>query len=272
MKTRIQSQNFGTERAVRFQMHHKRYIYPIHMHQYAELVIPIEEPLDITVDGNTETLNVGQAAFVFPFQPHSYYSTKINKLAMFVFSPSMIPDFFNQTSGKVGKGSVFIPKESTLNMFRSRIFEKGDFELFDIKGCIYLMLSDFLENTELCEGTQDSSIAVGVVDYINKNISEKITLSDIAGALGYNPNYLSQRIGEVFGINLCSLLANIRADTAKYLLLETTKTGLEICYECGFGSERSFHRQFKDITGSTPKEYRTKYRVSHINHGIIKYF
>ena len=272
MKTRIQSQNFGTERAVRFQMLNKRYIYPTHMHQYAELAICLGAPLKITVDGHTEELTKGNAAFVFPFQPHSYHSSCINDLALFVFSPSMIPDFFNNTTDKVGVGSVFTPKESTILMLRDRIFEKGDFELFDIKGCIYLMLSDFLENTELCESSQDSSIAVGVVDYVNKHITEKITLQNIAKALGYNPNYLSQRIGDLFGINLCSLISNIRADKAKYLLIETKKAGLEICYECGFGSERSFHRQFKEITGCTPKEYRAKYAVAKINRGIIKYF
>lgn len=272
MKTRIQSQNFGTERAVRFQLLDKVYTYPMHMHQYAELVICLGSPLSITVDGHTEELTQGKAAFVFPFQPHSYRSNCENHLALFVFSPSMIPDFFNNTIDKVGVGSVFTPKESTMAMFRDRIFEKGEFELFDIKGCIYLMLSDFLENTELRESSQDSSIAVGVVNYINKHITEKITLSTIAKTLGYNPNYLSQRIGDLFGINLCSLISNIRADKAKYLLIETKKTGLEICYECGFGSERSFHRQFKEITGSTPKEYRAKFTVSKINHGIIKYF
>ena len=272
MPIRIQSRNFGTERAVRFQMLDKIYTYPTHMHQYAELAICLGDSLNVTVNGKTECLSEGEAAFVFPFQPHSYFSKSRNKLALFVFSPSMIPDFFNTVAGKVGSSAVFSPKESTLAMFRSRILEKADFELFDIKGCLYLVLSDFLEKTELCEATTDNSIAIGVVDYINKHIADKITLSDISRELGYNQSYLSERIGELFGINLCSLIANIRADKARYLLVETKKTGLEICYECGFGSERSFHRQFKEITGSTPKEYRSKFQVSKINHGTIKYF
>ena len=272
MQIRIQTQNFGAERAVRFQMLEKIYTYPTHMHQYAELVICLGDSLNVTVNGATEVLATGQAAFIFPFQPHSYFSKTQNKLALFVFSPSMIPDFFNKVAGKVGALSVFTPRESTAATFRLRILEKENFDLFDIKGCLYLALSDFLENTELCEASRDNSIALGVVDYITKHITDKITLADIAKELGYNPNYLSERIGELFGINLCSLIANIRADKARYMLVETNKSGLEICYECGFGSERSFHRQFKEITGSTPKEYRSKFKVGKINHGIIKYF
>lgn len=272
MQIRIQSQNFSTARAVRFQMLDKVYTYPTHIHQFAELVICLGNSLNVTVNGNTEILHEGQAAFIFPFQPHSYFSKERNQLSLLVFSPSMIPDFFNKVAGKVGASSVFTPKESTLDTFRSRILEKSDFDLFDTKGFLYLTLSDFLENTELCEASADNSIALGVVDYVTKHITDKITLTDMARELGYNPNYLSERIGELFGINLCSLIANIRADKARYLLVETQKTGLEICYECGFGSERSFHRQFKEITGSTPKEYRSKFKVSKINHGIIKYF
>ena len=87
MQTIVQSSNFSAERAVKFQLLKKRYIYPKHIHQFAELVIPLENDLQITVDGKKEILKPGNAAFVFPFQTHSYYSAEINKLAIFVFSP-----------------------------------------------------------------------------------------------------------------------------------------------------------------------------------------
>lgn len=272
MKTRIQSQNFGNERAVRFQMLDKVYNYPNHIHQYAELVIPLEGELLITVDGNEERLSPGDAAFVFPFQTHSYSSKERNKLAIIVFSPSILPDFFSGNSGMVGELATFTPQTLTIDAFRNKIFDNKDFSLFDIKGCLYLMLGDFTENVHLKKSTGKSDISVCLVEYINRNITEEITLSDIASELGYNPNYLSRKIQEIFGMNLCNLIANIRADKAKYLLYETNKTGLEICYECGFGSERSFHRQFKAITGKTPKEYRSGIKIERMNHGILKHF
>ena len=273
MKTRVQSQNFSDERVVRFQLLNKVYTYPAHLHQFAELVIPLEESLEITVEEHTESLKPGNAAFIFPFQPHSYKSSKVNKLAIFVFSPYMIPDFFAKTDKQVGTRAVFTPKESTLLMFRDRIFAKNDMELFDIKGCIYLMLSDFLESVELCESSAKSEIATRVVSYIREHITDEITLPDIAKFLGYNQNYLSKCISDIFETNLCTLIANIRVDKARYLLFETDKTGLEICYDCGFGSERSFHRQFKAITGRTPKEYRNLFNSrGKINQGMMKYF
>ena len=272
MKTRIQSNNFGTERAVRFQMLEKVYNYATHIHQYAELAIPLSGALEITVENRTQRLAPGQAAFVSPFQPHSYKSSEINKLAIFVFSPSMLPDLFNKTHGKVGKATVFTPKQSTLALFEERIFDREDFDLFEIKGILYLTLSDYLCATELYENSVDGTLSAEIVAYISEHITNEITLGALSKTLGYNQNYLSGRIKEIFGINLCTLIASIRADKAKYLLIETDKTGLEICYECGFGSERSFHRQFKTITGFTPKEYRSGLIYNKVNYGVIKYF
>ena len=266
MQTIIQSQNFGNERAVRFQLLKKVYSYPKHIHQFAELAIVLEGEVDITVDGRTEHMKPGMSALIFPFQTHSYSSVEMNKIALLIISPSMIPDFFYKTENKVGKNAVFTPKKTTLDMICERILPSTDLELFDVKGCIYLILGDFLESVELCDSSANNEIAVGVVNYIKENIKENITLPSIAKALGYNPNYLSGCISDVFGINLCTLIAGIRADKARYLLYETNKTGLEICYECGFGSERSFHRQFKAITGRTPKQYRSDFKRGKMNH------
>ena len=57
-------------------------------------------------------------------------------------------------------------------------------------------------------------------------------------------------------MNFSKIVANVRVDKARHLLRESSKSRTEICYECGFGSERSFHRQFKEITGFSPGEYK----------------
>ncbi|MBQ8380310.1 MAG: AraC family transcriptional regulator [Clostridia bacterium] len=269
---RIQSVNFSNERAVRFQHLNKIYDYPMHLHQFAELVILLGGELDIIVEDRREHMRAGDAAFIGSFQPHKYISSEMNDIAIFTFSPSFIPDFFKATDGKVGEGAVFKPEDVTLKLFNEKIFPKSDLELYDIKGALYLILGEFLSKIKLKEGSNDINLASKVVYYINKHLSEKISLSDIARELNYAPNYLSSCIQKVFSMNLCSLIASIRSDKAKYLLLETDKTGLEICFECGFGSERSFHRQFKQNTGRTPKEYRLKVNGKNINHGFFKRF
>ncbi|MBP3308579.1 MAG: helix-turn-helix domain-containing protein [Clostridia bacterium] len=272
MATRVQSQNFGTERIVRYQLLTKVYTYPSHLHQFAELLIPLENELDVHADGRCQSFGPGQAAFISPFQTHGYVSNKVNKVAILVFSPYLVPDFFKLIDGKVGQSAVFTPKKSTLDVLNERLIGKDDFDLFEIKGLIYLFLNDYLEQTALKDAPQTTDISARIVEYITDHITDDITLDAIARVLSYTPNYLSSRIKEIFGMNLCSLIASIRCDKARYLLHETNKTGAEICYECGFGSERSFLRQFKAMTGRTPKEYRSMFNGGKIRRGILKRF
>ncbi len=270
---RVQGQNFGTERIVRYQLLTKVYTYPIHIHQFAELLIPLENGLDVHCDGKREKLDVGQAAFVSPFQSHGYVSSKINKVAIFTFSPYLIPDFFKRLEGKVGERAVFTPKKATLDSLTERVITAYDFNQFEIKGLLYLFLSDYLDQTPLRDAPHTNDISAYIVGYINDHMTEKITLDALAKSLSYTPNYLSAKIKDIFDMNLSALIASIRCDKARYLLHETDMTGTEICYECGFGSERSFLRQFKALTGRTPKEYRS-FITSRgtIRRGVVKTF
>lgn len=274
MEVKTQSQDFSSERVIKFHILRKKYTYPKHLHQFAEIVIPIEGALDVYVDSRCETIDVGQAALILPFQTHEFKSNTVNKLAIFAFSPSVIPDFFSVISGRIGERTVFVPKPETLELFQERIFSNtNDIDLFNTKGAMYLILNDYICDVPLRQSSDMNDISATVVKYINAHIREEIALADIADLLGYNPNYLSSKIQELFNMNLPTLIASIRSDKAKNLLFETNKTGLEICYECGFGSERSFHRQFKAITGSTPKEYRKNLvNRNNFDSGFIKYF
>jgi len=67
-------------------------------------------------------------------------------------------------------------------------------------------------------------------------------------------------------------LACLRIERARALITSTNKSNSEICYECGFGSERSYIRQFKSIMGFTPSEYRKKYFIGPVEGPKTEYF
>ena len=91
---------------------------------------------------------------------------------------------------------------------------------------------------------------------MNKNYTMPISLETVAKEIGYSANYLSHCIKKRFSFGFPTLLSCIRIEKAKTLLSETKKSSLEIAFECGFGSERNFNRQFKKRYGVTPREYR----------------
>lgn len=269
---RIQGDNFGKELTFKHQLHEKIYTYPTHIHQFAELIFMLDGELTITVDGKSEKLTPGDAALVLPFQTHKFYSRSVIKSAMYLFSPSMTPSFFESLDGKVGSCAVFKPSEATKQHFENKIKNEADLSLYSVKAFLYLAFSDFLASNELRESIDDTPVASKVATYMNEHYAEPITLTSVATAIGYSPNYLSHCIKSTFNLNFCSLLASLRVDKARFLLAETGKNCIEICYECGFGSERSFHRQFKSVTGKTPSDYRESYACSGIRRPKVVFF
>lgn len=95
-------------------------------------------------------------------------------------------------------------------------------------------------------------------DLVEENYDKECNLSTVSNALGYNSSYLSRYFAETTKISFLSYVNRYRVSKACYALRNTDKTALECAYECGYGSLRSFNRNFKAIVGMTPREYRTK--------------
>ena len=257
---RIMGTNFGSRAAFQHHVHNKIYKVSTHIHQYAELIFMLEGEMRITVDERDEYIRAGEAAFIFPFQIHKMSSKSVNKLAMYLFSPATMVSFMQKHEGTVGERAVFKPSESTLAVLREKILNNSDnFTLYNVKGFLYLALDDYLSQTELVKSISGTNVVSKVIAYMYEHFTEPITLEDVASALGYSANYLSHCIQKLYGLNFCTILASLRIETARSLITSTYKTMTEICYECGFGSERTFLRQFKSIMGFSPSEYRKKY-------------
>ncbi len=269
---RVQADNFGNEIVFKHQIHNKVYTYPAHIHQFSELIFLLDGEITLTVDGKAQKLKSGSAALIFPFQTHQFHSHGKVKCAMYLFSASILSSFFTSHDGKVGERSTFVPSDATVCHFKEKILTEIDLSLYSVKAFLYLVMSDYLSQNRLIDSFSDTTVASKVATYMTKHFSEQISISSVAAAIGYSPNYLSHCIQKLFNLNFCSFLASLRVDKARKLLVETNKSCIEICYECGFNSERTFHRQFKSITGKTASDYRESYACKSIRGPKIEYY
>ncbi|MBQ8290021.1 MAG: helix-turn-helix domain-containing protein [Clostridia bacterium] len=271
MPVRVQIENFGDEKSVRFQHLNERYHYTMHMHQFVELFVSLNGSLEITVDDRCETINPGQAALVLSYQPHMYDSAVRNEVAIFVFSTTLLPEFSSSYVGMISDKSVFTLSKSTLFAIKEKIIDAKSYDIYDLKGVLYLATQDFLNQVKMIPAPKKHNMPASIINYVREHLCDDISLEKIASKLGYSPKYLSNRISHLFDMNFPRLVANIRVDKARHLLRETDKSRAEICYECGFGSERSFHRQFREIMNYSPQEYRNL-GLGRIRQGKLKTF
>lgn len=267
---RIQRSNFGMDNAFSYQLHEEKYNFHMHIHQFVELTLVLDGELSVTVgSGAPETARAGDFILIFPFQMHKYSSDRVNKFVIYTFSPSFISDYLTSAKGKIGERSVFKADSSTFGLFVSRFIDSSDYSIYSIRSCLYAMISDFSKQVALCDVRSDTGALEKMVAYMNMNYTSPISLETVAREIGYSANYLSHCIKKRFSFGFPTLLSCIRIEKAKTLLTETKKSSLEIAFECGFGSERNFNRQFKNITGLTAKGYKKSSNVTVINKGDI---
>lgn len=95
-----------------------------------------------------------------------------------------------------------------------------------------------------------------VIDYINTNFANKITLQTLSERINYSPNYFHSVFSNVMGTTPQNYITNVRISNAKYKLSNSSKSIATIAYECGFSSQSHFSATFKKYTKMTPNEYR----------------
>ena len=85
---------------------------------------------------------------------------------------------------------------------------------------------------------------------------------EIAAAVGLAPRSLARRFQRELGMPWRTALSRMRVLRAIELLATTDDQITQIAVDCGYSSLSGFQAAFRDLTGSTPSEYRTTFRPS----------
>ncbi len=83
-------------------------------------------------------------------------------------------------------------------------------------------------------------------------------ISQIADDLFISKSYLQKIYKSYFGKSIIEELIQFRLDKAKELLTSSDLSVTEIAARCGYSSYNYFVRQFKDVEGVSPSEFREK--------------
>lgn len=99
-----------------------------------------------------------------------------------------------------------------------------------------------------------------VIEYMNENFSENITVSDLAVKACMSKSYFMQRFKDSAGMGAIEYLSQLRIKKACEILKDSDMSSCDTAFMCGFRNLSNFNRQFRKIVGMTPKEYRIKNR------------
>ena len=106
----------------------------------------------------------------------------------------------------------------------------------------------------------DSRRVQKVQEYINQHYKEEIRLNNLADMVGMTAVSFSRFFKLRTGRSLSDYIIDIRLGFAARLLVDSTMSVAEICYDCGFNNLSNFNRIFKKKKACSPKEFRENYR------------
>jgi len=95
-----------------------------------------------------------------------------------------------------------------------------------------------------------------IIDYIEKNYDQDITLKSLARYVMMGENYVSALFKKKTGETLIHYLHRTRVEKAIELLTTTDLPVNRICQNVGFMNDNYFIKIFKRMTGVTPSQYR----------------
>ena len=103
---------------------------------------------------------------------------------------------------------------------------------------------------------EKGQLYIKIKDYIDENYPDPgLSVNSVSEYFGKQPSFVSRYFKEMSGTNLTQYIHKIRLQYVKEKLLRGDRLE-DIALSCGFGSQRSFLRIFKQYEGVTPSQYK----------------
>lgn len=103
-----------------------------------------------------------------------------------------------------------------------------------------------------------SSLIRPALEHMTYCYMDSITIDDLAAKCAISSSHFMNSFKKAVGCSAIEFLTHLRIKAACTALTDTTDDISTISYSCGFNNLSNFNKQFKKITGSSPREYRKR--------------
>jgi AraC family transcriptional regulator len=99
-------------------------------------------------------------------------------------------------------------------------------------------------------------------EILHEKFNERMTLASIAEAVGVHPVYLAGVFRQYYHCSVGEYARRLRIEFASRELSQTEAPLADVALAAGFAHQAHFSRTFKRLTGLTPAQYRSAFRLS----------
>ena len=253
---------------------------PMHWHSEFELNRILRGAGEFICGDERFTAKEGEVLLIPPNMLHAAYPLENHELVyqVLVFHPAMLGANTNdrctiECIRPIINGSVQV---SNAIGPESQKYDEIKASVDCIFSCVYgnlpqldlLLKSELLRLFWLLDQTElstidDTSISYTEIirpalEYMTKNLQETITIDRLADLSHLSKSYFMSCFKKAVGMGAIEHLTHLRINAACDALSDTNKIISEIAFSCGYSNLSNFNRQFKQIMGCSPKEYRKR--------------
>lgn len=256
-------------------------IFPMHFHSHYELSFVASGTRYEICEGKNHLVGAGGLFFIPPLAFHANKNVTPVDVVVIQFSPNFL---YGNSAGSgrfiltrpKGEPLLISPPENVrgilmkiLDFCRSQapVSTANDFR----RGSMILeLLSALIENGDLTisDGNNVYTRMPELDAVINHILSHPDTRTDMKQAAKIaNMSYyaFSRMFKDVIGVNFSDYCNIIRVRLAEELLITTALPVSEIAEKTGIGTQSYFSRLFKQQSGMSPTEYRSRFGLDAVN-------
>lgn len=214
-----------------------------HFHQSIELIYCHEGKLKVTCGADEYEIEKDEIAFFPSYFPHTVKCLKESISTTFIIPYSYFKPFID------GKNYLLFGKlaDKEFNKTIERYIDDADIAMDKqpnllLQGFVNVILGKISEHypTEEKAGIKPE-LMMNIIDYINENSKEKLTLETLANHFGYSKYYFSRLFNKIFNCTLNFYINQVRKNK---VLSERTgdKKITDVILDNGFGTVSTFYR------------------------------
>lgn len=245
-----------------FIMRANRNICMAHFHAGVELVYMLRGQLDATINGRNMILNEKQLLVVNCYSVHRFLSPDSDTITA-VIPLSVVPSMQKMLTANRFNQCIIDDENGDLGRLMAMLVDHPENEFMQ-KGLCYTILGNLLERIPLepLASTDQVDIICKILNYLNENFTQQITVDQLAARFGYSRSRFSHMFKSTIGYSLPQYMNMLRCRSIAEALVSTDAPVVELAINAGFNNTHSFYTAFKACYNMTPREYLARHRQS----------
>ena len=231
-----------------------------HFHAAVELLFVQEGEFSIIVDGKEKIMRANDACFVDSFLLHQYEWGEKGIAFVAIGSTETFKDIFATLGGTPPTFFKFdnFALLDTLQRLSTQKYKDETTRYMVFCSALRILLSEISQKVpySIVEQGKDTRLVSKVLQYAEENITSDLSLQAIAKHFGYSHEHLSRILHMHLFENWKVYVNRLRARRVHMLLQRATNETsiLQLAFDCGFGSSKTFYRAYKKEFGTAPGE------------------